>query len=76
MKRENKYYRRGRAGGMGDGNYICYHERKRGHWSDGSTYRKRTSEAKGKTMNGQEGGMSGNEKGEQDGQGTVLPITY
>jgi hypothetical protein len=27
-------------------------------------------------MKGQEGDMSGNEKGELDGQKTVLPITY
>jgi hypothetical protein len=37
-------------------------------WSDGSTYKERTTGAKGKTTDGQEeGDMSGNEKGEPDG---------
>jgi hypothetical protein len=44
-------------------------------WSDGSTYKDRTNGAKGKTTDGQEA-MSGNGKGEPDGQNTVLPITY
>jgi hypothetical protein len=46
---------------------MCYDERNEGTgpreaWSDGSTYRERTSGAKGKTINGQEGDMSGKEK--------------
>jgi hypothetical protein len=65
----------------GDGNYMCYDERNEGTvsreaWSDGSTYKERTTGVKGKTTDGQEEDMGGNEKWELDGQKSVLPITY
>jgi hypothetical protein len=33
---KTKYYRRGQAGGTGDGNYMCYDERKRRHRTQGN----------------------------------------
>jgi hypothetical protein len=46
-------------------------------WSVGSTHKAKAIGTKGKTITGQEeGNTNGNEKGELNEHGTVLPITY
>jgi hypothetical protein len=73
-----KYYRRGQGetgitcATMNENEGTVFREA----WPDGSTYNERTNGAKGKTTDGQGEDMSGNEKGELDGQETVLPTTY